>query len=67
MIANAHIPPTAVDQVFQSPAEMLFLDTEFTGLDQHKPDLIAVALVDMEGREFYAELPPSHYAVQCNE
>lgn len=50
-----------------APADMLFLDTEFTGLDQQKPDLISLALVDMEGREFYAELPPSHYAVQCNE
>src|SRR5471030_1951057 len=46
---------------------MLFLDTEFTGLDQDKPDLISIALVDEAGREFYAELPPSHYAVQCNE
>lgn len=48
-------------------ADMLFLDTEFTGLDQQTPDLISLALVDMEGREFYAELPSSHYAVQCNE
>jgi len=46
---------------------ILFLDTEFTGLDQDKPDLISLALVDEAGREFYAELPPSHYAVQCNE
>jgi hypothetical protein len=46
---------------------MLFLDTEFTGKDQMKPDLISIALVDIDGREFYAELPPSHYAVQCNE
>ena len=46
---------------------MIFLDTEFTGLDQDKPDLISIALVDKAGREFYAELPPSHYAVQCNE
>jgi len=48
-------------------AVILFLDTEFTGLDQDKPDLISLALVDEAGREFYAELPPSHYAVQCNE
>ncbi|MYM29292.1 hypothetical protein GTP58_13260 [Duganella sp. CY15W] len=47
--------------------KMLFLDTEFTGQDQEKPDLISIALVDSDGREFYAELPPSHYAVQCNE
>jgi len=46
---------------------MIFLDTEFTGLDQDKPDLISIALVDEAGREFYAELPPAHYAVQCNE
>lgn len=50
-----------------APTDMLFIDTEFTGLDQQKPDLISLALVDMEGREFYAELPSSHYAVQCNE
>lgn len=43
------------------------LDTEFTGLDQDKPDLISIGLVDETGREFYAELPPDHYAVQCNE
>lgn len=46
---------------------LLFLDTEFTGLDQIKPDLISIALVDETGREFYAELPADHYAVQCNE
>jgi hypothetical protein len=46
---------------------LVFVDTEFTGLDQEKPDLISIALVDEAGREFYAELPPSHYAVQCNE
>lgn len=46
---------------------MLFLDTEFTGLDQDKPDLISIALVDEDGREFYSELPANHYAVQCNE
>lgn len=45
----------------------LFLDTEFTGLDQAKPDLISIALVDESGREFYAELPESNWTVQCNE
>lgn len=45
----------------------VFIDTEFTGLDQAKPDLISIGLVDEAGCEFYAELPPSHYAVQCNE
>lgn len=46
---------------------LIFLDTEFTGLDQAKPDLISIALVDELGREFYAELPESHWTVQCNE
>ncbi|HZW14447.1 MAG TPA: hypothetical protein VFF81_14805 [Noviherbaspirillum sp.] len=46
---------------------LLFLDTEFTGLDQAKPDLISIGLVDESGREFYAELPESHWTVQCNE
>lgn len=45
----------------------LYLDTEFTGLDQSKPDLISIGLVDDSGREFYAELPESHWGVQCNE
>lgn len=46
---------------------LIFLDTEFTGLDQSKPDLISIGLVDENGREFYAELPESHWTVQCNE
>ena len=46
---------------------LLFLDTEFTGLDQAKPDLISIALVDESGREFYAELPEANWTVQCNE
>lgn len=46
---------------------LLFLDTEFTGLDQKQPDLISIGLVDEAGREFYAELPESHWTVQCNE
>jgi hypothetical protein len=46
---------------------LLFLDTEFTGLDQAKPDLISIGMVDEAGREFYAELPESHWTVQCNE
>lgn len=48
-------------------AYLIFLDTEFTGLDQAKPDLISIGLVDESGREFYAELPESHWTVQCNE
>ncbi|WP_426197702.1 hypothetical protein [Massilia sp. DWR3-1-1] len=46
---------------------LVFIDTEFTGLHQDKPDLISIGLVDEAGCQFYAELPPSHYAVQCNE
>lgn len=46
---------------------LLFLDTEFTGLDQAKPDLISIGLVDEIGHEFYVELPESHWTVQCNE
>jgi hypothetical protein len=36
-------------------------------LTKRGPDLISIALVDEAGRHFYEELPPSHYAVQCNE
>lgn len=46
---------------------LIFLDTEFTGLDQAKPDLISIGLVDETGREFYAELPEAHWTVQCDE
>ena len=46
---------------------LIFIDTEFTGLDQIKPDLISIALVDETGREFYAELPPASYQVQLSE
>lgn len=46
---------------------LIFLDTEFTGLDQAKPDLISIGLVDETGREFYAELPEDNWTVQCNE
>lgn len=46
---------------------LIFLDTEFTGFDQAKPDLISIGLVDETGREFYAELPEAHWTVQCNE
>ena len=46
---------------------LVFLDTEFTGLDQIKPDLISIALVDETGRDFYVELPPSTYQVQLSE
>lgn len=40
---------------------MLFLDTEFTGLDQGNPSLISLALVKEDGDFFYAELPPAGY------
>lgn len=46
---------------------LIFCDTEFTGLDQIKPDLISIALVDEKGREFYAETPPASYQVQLSE
>jgi hypothetical protein len=46
---------------------LLFLDTEFTGLDQTRPDPISIGLVDENGREFYAELRESCWTVQCNE
>lgn len=46
---------------------LICLDTEFTGLNQAKPDLISIGLVDQSGREFYAELPESNWTVQCNE
>lgn len=46
---------------------LIFLDTEFTGLNQIKPDLVSIGLVDETGREFYAELPPATYQVQLSE
>lgn len=46
---------------------LIFLDTEFTGINQIWPDLISIALVDETGREFYAELPPASYQVQLSE
>jgi DNA polymerase III epsilon subunit-like protein len=46
---------------------LICLDTEFTGLNPAKPDLISIALVDATGREFYAELPEENWTVECNE
>lgn len=40
---------------------LLFLDTEFTGLDQENPSLISLALVKEDGDFFYAELAPTCY------
>lgn len=34
----------------------IFIDTEFTGLNQKMPDLISIALVPLSGNEFYREL-----------
>lgn len=40
----------------------VFIDTEFTGLEQPEPRLISIALVSEDGlREFYAELAPESY------
>lgn len=46
---------------------LLFLDTEFSGLNQNKPDLISIAVVSEAGIEFYAELPEENWTVQCTE
>ena len=41
---------------------LLFIDTEFTGLNQRWPRLISIGLVSEDGRHsFYAELPPESY------
>jgi len=40
---------------------ILFLDTEFTSLEQRYPSLISLALVKEDGDFFYTELPPSSY------
>ncbi|MDA8381756.1 MAG: 3'-5' exoribonuclease [Betaproteobacteria bacterium] len=46
---------------------LIFLDTEFTGLDQRSPSLISIGLVTEDGgREFYAELPESDYLACCD-
>jgi len=37
---------------------LIFLDTEFTQFD--RPDLISIALVGEDGREFYAERTDYH-------
>lgn len=42
--------------------ELVFFDTEFTGLGQSDPGLISIGLVTETGRHaFYAELPPESY------
>lgn len=40
---------------------LIFLDTEFTGLDQRSPSLIAIGLVTEDSQIFYAELPRDTY------
>ena len=44
---------------------LIFLDTEFTGLNQRRPRLISVGLVAEDGRKFYAELPMESYYKNC--
>jgi hypothetical protein len=43
---------------------LIFLDTEFTKLE--RPDLISLALVSEDGREFYAERT-DYYPNQCSD
>ncbi|MBV1777370.1 3'-5' exoribonuclease [Burkholderiaceae bacterium DAT-1] len=45
---------------------MVFLDTEFTGLDAPDPLLISVALVREDGEYLYAEVPPGQYAYRAS-
>lgn len=43
----------------------LFLDTEFSSLLAPASQLISIALVAEDGREFYAERPPETYRESC--
>lgn len=46
---------------------IVFLDTEFTSLDQNFPSLISMGLVDETGsREFYAELPETGWQARLS-
>lgn len=45
---------------------LIFLDTEFTGLDQPSPRLISLGMVAENGAEFYAELPQKDYLTSCD-
>ncbi len=47
--------------------EYVFLDCEFTGLEQRFPHLISIGLVAMDGCEFYAELPEKYYVDKCTD
>lgn len=45
----------------------VFLDTEFTGLDQREPRLISLALVPEDGEDaLYLELPPPFWVDQAS-
>lgn len=47
---------------------LLFLDTEYTGLDQPNPKLISLALVAEDGhREFYVELSDTWLVEDCTK
>jgi len=46
---------------------LLFIDTEFTGLNQRWPRLISMGLVSEDGQHsFYVELPPESYMDKCS-
>lgn len=44
----------------------VFLDTEFSSLNEAEAQLISLALVAEDGREFYAEVPPETYRQTCS-
>lgn len=47
---------------------MLFLDTEYTGLQQRKPKLISLGIVSEDGRrEFYVELADTWQFEDCSD
>jgi hypothetical protein len=46
---------------------LIFLDTEFTSLEQRCPSLISLALVNEHGDYFYAELPQESYIYRASD
>jgi hypothetical protein len=55
-------------KILQDLAMQLFLDTEYTGLGQARPQLISLALVPEDGRrEFYVELTDTWRLDDCTE
>ena len=60
-------PDRGIASYMQTPTEplLLFLDTEFTGL-MSEPNLISIALVSEDGREFYAELTDTWEMEECD-